>query len=183
MIPTRALPPAELGGGRCGWSRRPARRMPGARMASPEVLDLAALLAPIPGEKPAGLDLRADSSPGSDYYAIRDARKAASDCERRIDKGDEAAEPPDWRPVLERATKAIVEKSKDLEIAAYLTEALVRLKGFAGIRDGYRLARGLVERFWDELYPAATDGEVTDRFSHILHLNGIEGPGTLIVPV
>src|SRR5262249_806952 len=124
-----------------------------------------------------------DSTPGSDYYAIRDARKAASDTERRIDKGDETAEPPNWRPVLDGATKAIAQKSKDLEIAAYLTEALVRLKGFAGIRYGYRLARGLVERFWDGLYPAAVDGEVTDRFSHVLHLNGIEAPGTLIVPV
>lgn len=152
-------------------------------MASPEVLDIAALLAPIPGEKPAGLDLRADSTSGSDYYAVRDARKAASDSERRIDKGDETAEPPDWKPVLEGARKAIAQKSKDLEIAAYLTEALVRLKGFGGIRDGYRLARGLVEQFWDGLYPSAADGEVTDRFSHILHLNGIEAPGTLIVPV
>jgi type VI secretion system protein ImpA len=157
-------------------------------MASPEVLDLAALLVPISGDKPAGLDLRADTTPDSDYYAVRDARKAASDTERRIDKGETDAEgkpigPPDWRPVLERATKVLAQKTKDLEIAAYLTEALVRLKGFAGIRDGYRLSRGLVEQFWDGLYPAATDGEVTDRFSHILYLNGIEGPGTLIVPV
>jgi len=41
----------------------------------------------------------------------------------------------------------------------------------------------LLEQFWEGLYPAATDGEVQDRFSHILHLNGIEAPGTLIVPV
>ena len=38
-------------------------------MASSEVVDLVTLLAPIAGEKPAGADLRADASPGSDYHA------------------------------------------------------------------------------------------------------------------
>ncbi len=129
-------------------------------MPSSEVLDFAKLLAPIPGDKPAGMDLRADTSPVSDYYAIRDARKAASDAERRIDKGDESAEPPVWHPVLERATRVLAEKTKDLEITAYLIESLARLKGFPGIRDGYRLARELVERFWDGLYPVSDGGEI-----------------------
>lgn len=152
-------------------------------MPSPEVLDFARLLAPIPGDKPTGVDLREDTSPTSDYYAIRDSRRAASDNDRRIDKGDDEAKPTDWRPILERASKVLAEKTKDLEIAAYLIESLVRIKGFPGLRDGYRLARELVERYWEGLYPAAQDREVQDRFSHILHLNGLEGPGALIVPV
>jgi len=152
-------------------------------MPAPEVLVFARLLAPITGDKPTGTDLRSDTSPTSDYYAIRDARKAASDSERRIDKGDDTGEPPDWRPVVERATKVLEEKSKDLELAAYLIEALVRTRGFPGLRDGYRLARELVERFWEGLYPTAQDGEVQDRFSHILYLNGLDGPGALLVPV
>ncbi len=158
-------------------------------MPSPEVLDFARLLAQIPGDKPTGVDLRQDISPSSDYYAIRDARKAASDNERRIDKADpkdkdaDKPEPADWRPVVERATKVLTEKTKDLELAAYLIEALVRTKGFPGLRDGYRLARELVERFWEGLFPPAQDSEVQDRFSHILQLNGLEGPGALIVPV
>lgn len=77
----------------------------------------------------------------------------------------------------------LAEKAKDLEITAYLIEALTRLNGFPGIRDGYRLARELLEKFWDGLYPAAADGDVESRISHILYLNGFEGPGTLIVPV
>jgi len=152
-------------------------------MPSPEVLNFPRLLAQIPGDKPTGVDLRQDTSPTSDYYAIRDARKLASDNERRIDKGDDTAEPADWRPVVERATGVLAEKTKDLELTAYLIEALVRTKGFPGLRDGYRLARELVERFWEGLYPTAQDSEVQERFSHILHLNGLEGPGALIVPV
>ncbi|MBV8487781.1 MAG: type VI secretion system protein TssA [Planctomycetaceae bacterium] len=152
-------------------------------MASQEVLDFARLLARIPGDSPTGIDLRENTSPTSDYYAVRDARRAASETERRIDKGEETSEPPDWRAVLERTTKVLAEKSKDLEVAAYLIEALVRLKGFPGLRDGYRLSRELVVQFWEGLFPRAQDGEVEDRFSHILSLNGLDGPGPLIVPV
>jgi type VI secretion system protein ImpA len=157
-------------------------------MASPEILDFAKLLATVPGDKPTGSDLRADTSPLADYYAIRDARKLASTAERRIDKGEDKGpdkvEPPDWRPILERATTVLATKSKDLEINAYLIEALVRLKGFPGLRDGFRLAKELVERYWDGLYPVAQDGDTTEtRFSHIFYLNGIEAPGTLIVPI
>src|SRR5262249_6675163 len=149
---------------------------PGGRMASPEVLDFRKLLDPIRGDNPAGVDLRADPSSNSEFYKIRDARKAASDADRKADqpKGDPAAAeagaaptPPDWRPVLDRGIKALAEKSKDLEIAAYLIEALVRVRPrrmtdegdvlkdpgpFAGLRDGLRLARELVERFWHHLY-------------------------------
>jgi type VI secretion system protein ImpA len=38
-------------------------------------------------------------------------------------------------------------------VAAYLIEALVRLNGYAGLHDGLELMRGLVERYWDDVYP------------------------------
>src|SRR5437868_14294 len=112
----------------------------GLRMATPEVLDFAKLLAPIPGDHPSGTDLRADPSAVSDLRTTRTARDTASTAERQqIEKGDDAIA-PDWRPVLERGSKALAEKTKDLDITAWLIEALVRLRGFAGLRDGFRLA-------------------------------------------
>jgi type VI secretion system protein ImpA len=152
-------------------------------MATADVLDFAKVLAPIPGDNPGGGNLRDDPSPISDYYAIRDGRKAASDAERRIDQGDLDGVPPDWRLVKDRGLKVLAEKSKDLEIAAYVVESLVRLHGFAGIRDGYKAASGLLEQFWDHLYPVAGDDDVEGRFSHVLWLNGIDRAGTLIVPI
>src|SRR5262245_52304712 len=123
-------------------------------MASPEILDFAKLTGPIPGDKPAGIDLRADTAAGSPYYAIKDARNAARAAERQlVVEGDDSVPAPDWRPVLQHGLKATAEKAKDLEVVAYVIEALVRLHGFAGLRDGFRLARECVERFWDGLYP------------------------------
>src|SRR5512135_1813636 len=121
-------------------------------MPSSAVLNFEKLLAPFPGENPAGVDLRADPSPVSDYYTIKGARETARATERLISKG-EVTDPPDWRSVVDRGTKVLSEKSKDLQIATYLIEALLRQHGYAGLRDGFRLARELVEKYWDQLYP------------------------------
>jgi type VI secretion system protein ImpA len=153
-------------------------------MATADVLEFTKLLAAIPGDKPVGADLRADQSPVSEFQAIKDARATASSAEREVfEKGSDKVT-PDWRPVLDRGTKALAEKSKDLDITAWLIEALVRLRGFAGLRDGFRLASELIEQFWDGLYPAAEDGgDVVDRFAQVLGLNGIDAEGALIKPV
>jgi len=159
-------------------------------MASPAVLDFAKLLAPVSPEAPAGTDLRTDSSPSSLYYAIKDARSAARAAERQVVMDDE--EPStraDWRPVLEKGVLALAERSKDLEITAYVIEALVRLprrpgeNGFAGLRDGFRLARELVEQYWDGLYPLPDEEGLETRVGPLTSLNGDDGEGTLITPI
>jgi len=156
-------------------------------MASEEVLDFTRLLAPIPGENPAGDDLREDFSPDSVYRQIRAARSEAREAERRVVYHDEQdvdpGEPADWKPVLELAPGAIAERSKDLEIVAYLTEALVRRDGYPGLRDGFRLARELVEQYWDNIFPLPDEEGVATRVSPLSNLNGIEGEGLLIGPI
>src|SRR4051794_6122133 len=154
-------------------------------MPSPEVIDFAKLLAPVPGAKPTGGDLRADASPNSPYYVTKDARSSARAAERQLVTGEDAADaaPPDWRPVYQNATKVLTEKSKDLEITAYLIEALTRLHGFAGLRDGFRLARELVEKYWDGLYPLPDEEGLEARLAALVGLNGEDSEGTLIVPI
>src|SRR4051794_37715800 len=118
-------------------------------MATPEVLELNSLLEPIPGDDPAGADLRADSSPTSLYYQIKDARSSARATERQAMLDGVESTTADWRPVVRSGQKAIAERAKDLEVVAYMIEALVRMHGFAGLRDGFKLAHELVERYWD----------------------------------
>ncbi len=159
-------------------------------MPSPEVLEFAKLLNPVSAEGPSGSDIRADPSPVSDYQKIREARKAARAAERSLDVPPDDPEqrnriaPPDWGLVLELGNKIIAEKSKDLEVAAYMIEALVRQKRFPGLRDGYRLARELIERFWDGLYPAPADDSDTEmRFKLLLDLSGVGVAGALLAPI
>jgi type VI secretion system protein ImpA len=157
-------------------------------MASAEVLDFSALLAPIPGDHPAGTDPRADPNPVSLFQMVKEARKAARAVETRFELGElinnQPPPPPDWQPLLEKATRLLTENSKDMEVTAYLIEALTRKKGLVGLRDGFRLARELMEKYWDGLFPGDTDPpDAEARFSHLLQLNGIDRPGTLIAPI
>ncbi|MCI0705276.1 MAG: type VI secretion system protein TssA [Planctomycetia bacterium] len=151
-------------------------------MPSADVLDFAKLLAPIPGEKPTGGDLRVNAGPTSLYYQVKDGRNAARAAERRIEGGADES-PPDWRPVVASATKALAEFTKDLELTAYLIEGLCRTQGFAGLRDGFKLARGLVENFWDSLYPAPDEEGLATTVGPLTGLNGEDAEGTLIAPI
>jgi type VI secretion system protein ImpA len=154
-------------------------------MASPELLDFTRLLAPIAGENPAGRALREDFSPTSVYHKIKDARAAARAAERNLIYGDEAAQSnrSDWKPVLELAPRIIAEESKDLEIAAWLTEALIREHGFGGLRDGFRLIRELIEGFWDNLYPLPDEEGIEARVAPLTGLNGEGADGVLIASI
>lgn len=152
-------------------------------MPTPDVLDFAKILAPIAGEKPVGPDLRVNAGPTSLYYQVKDGRNNARASERRMEGGVEDAVPPDWKSVATAAVKALTENSKDLEIAAYLIEALCRTQGFAGLRDGFRLTRGLVEQFWDNLYPTPDEEGIATRLAPLTGLNGDDAEGTLIAPI
>lgn len=153
-------------------------------MSSEVVLDFDRLLALIPGDQSAGQDLRSDLSPTSLYYAVKDARNAARTAERQaILDGEETASGADWQPVLQHGFVALAEKSKDLEIAAYIIEALVRKHGFGGLRDGFRLVRELVDRYWDEVYPRPDEDGMPTRLAPLTVLNGDDSEGTLIGPI
>ena len=158
-------------------------------MGSSQILDFDQLLEPIAGDNPAGVDLRADGSPTSVYYQIKDARNTARDAERKNIFDDEPADgpgpgaPPDWKPVLQLAPQIIAEQSKDLGVVSWFIEGLVRRDGFAGLRDGFRLARELVERFWDGLYPLPDDEGILTRVAPLAALNGVEAHGVLLTPM
>lgn len=151
-------------------------------MPSADVLDFEKLLAPIPGEKPVGGDLRVNAGPSSLYYQVKDGRNAARAAERRIEGGADET-PPDWKPVVTTSTKALAEATKDLELTAYLIEGLCRTQGFAGLRDGFRLARGLVETFWDGIYPLPDEDGLATTLGPLAGLNGDDSEGTLIAPI
>jgi type VI secretion system protein ImpA len=132
------------------------------------------------------VDLRRDST--GLFHRAKGARDKASTQERRIeslppDKAKEEAL-PDWRPVLDDAVQALTEQSKDLTIATFLIEALVRLHDLAGLRDGLRLARDLVEKFWDHLYPLPEPGDTpADRAALLVGLNGTGDSRPLLGPL
>jgi type VI secretion system protein ImpA len=151
----------------------------------PEGFDLAALLEPIPGELPQGLDIREDFSSQSPYSRLRDARSDARDAEKMLDNGDpNAGDPaPLWRTVREIGLKTLKETTKDLEVAAWVTEAYVRSHGLIGLAACATMIKGLADQHWDGLFPMPDDYGVETRIAPITGLNGRDGGGSLIQPL
>jgi type VI secretion system protein ImpA len=117
------------------------------------------LLNPIPGENPSGEDLR--------YAPLYDQIKEARREEEESAQGDWVHEvkKADYPLVIKLTTEAIASKSKDLQLAAWLTDALVRVEGFAGLKQGLQLLQDLTTTFWDTLYPQLEDGDAELRAS------------------
>lgn len=153
-------------------------------MASDEIIPLDNLLQPISENKPAGDDIRADPSPTSLYYSIKDARNAARAAERNnLFDGNSSEADEQWRKIIQLAPTILQNNAKDLEVASWYTEALVRQYGFQGLRDGFKLIHGLIEQYWDNLYPLPDEDGIETRVASLAGLNGEGAEGVLIVPI
>ena len=149
-------------------------------MTTAAILDFDLLLSPIPGEKPTGVDLRADDSHDSVYWQIKSVRNDSSRIERKHPEDPKNEEyslsKRRWPEVIELSTKVLAEQAKDYEIAAWLCEALLRQHGFAGLRDGFLLARRMAETFWDGLYPGPKPEDRVAQFAGLFQ-------GALVAPI
>ncbi|WP_018693242.1 type VI secretion system protein TssA [Algicola sagamiensis] len=151
------------------------------------MIDVPQLILPISEDAVTGEDLRQDISPTSAYYTLKDIRNTLRANERNalIDEESILSVIRDWRPLVEQIPTVLQEQSKDLELAAWLIEALCRLDGFPGMTAGFELATTLIEQFWDTLYPMPDpdDGDLSERVSPLAGLNGYESEGALILPI
>ena len=149
-----------------------------------EIIDLTAVLAPIPGDSPVGADLREDRAADALYTRLRDARADARTAERAQDNaGGDYVIPPEWRTIRELAVEALTQRSKDLEIAGWLAEALLRSDGLRGLIAGLEAMRGLVDQYWEDLYPLADEDGIETKVAPVSALNGVSGDGTLVQPL
>lgn len=70
----------------------------------------------------------------------------------------------EWVELARQARNLLIEKSKDLVLAAWFAEAAGHARGFAGVAAGIRLFLELQRRYWDEIHPALEDGDPGSRF-------------------
>src|SRR5262245_30775857 len=129
-------------------------------MSSPPILNCDELLNPIPGDQPQGNPLPFT------------ARKQLDDFRKEINPAAFAPDDPlrpeqpkyaDWTGIIRLGQETLATASKDLLVAARMTEALVKEHGFAGLRDGLKLMRRLVAECWDRVYPSIEDGDLEVR--------------------
>lgn len=133
-------------------------------MPTPPVIDAAALLAPIPGENPAGVALRR-SAPEFD-----EINKLLPQQDKAVSDGIDVAKPGQWSAMVDKCSAGLKNKSKDLLFATRLTQALINRNGFAGLRDGLNYIVGLLNEYWDTLHPLPDEdsGDLETRCSSLI---------------
>jgi type VI secretion system protein ImpA len=111
------------------------------------------LLNPIPGPNPCGENLRYDPL----YDKIKEARIEDED-DAPQGEWQRARKKADFALVIKLAGEALAKKSKDLQLVAWLGEAVVRREGWAPLPECISLFQQIQEQFWDGCYPALEDG-------------------------
>lgn len=114
-------------------------------------------LEPIPGDNPSGADLKYAPV----YDQIREARRQEDSGPMGLWERD--VKTADFVQVIKLGEDALLKKTKDLQIAAWLIEAWIYRSGLPGLISGLHLVQGLVERFWDTLYPELDEGDAEPR--------------------
>jgi type VI secretion system protein ImpA len=126
-------------------------------LQKPPVIDIDAITQPISDESPSGENLRYSGL----YDEISEARRA-----------DDALALGDWtsnlktanyKQVIDLAMPALTGRTKDLQIAAWLTESLIRQHGFPGLRDSMKLLTVLQDTFWETIHPEIDEGDMEGR--------------------
>ncbi|WP_205633177.1 type VI secretion system ImpA family N-terminal domain-containing protein, partial [Enhygromyxa salina] len=100
----------------------------------------AALLAPIPGDNPAGQNAN---------YDVRH-----EELRREVAKIESPTTGmPDWPHVAKVGGELLTSTSKDFLMAAYVAWAWFETEGLHGLACGVALMQGLVEQYWDNGFP------------------------------
>ncbi len=119
------------------------------------------ILKPIPGDNPGGQNLRYAPV----YEKIKEARR--EDDELNQGAWQHERKLADNSQVIKLAEEALATQSKDLQLAAWLTEGLLKKMGFGGLDEGLRICTGLVATFWDNLYPELDEGDAENRAANL----------------
>jgi type VI secretion system protein ImpA len=121
-------------------------------------LDLEALLTPISAEKPAGESLRYSGV----YEAVEAARR---EDDPSLPQGvwKHELKRADWKEAARLCLEALETRSKDLQLAAWLLEAWIRLEGLPGAAAGLSVLAALCESFWETVHPLPQDGDAGYR--------------------
>jgi type VI secretion system protein ImpA len=118
-------------------------------------LDLEKLLAPVPGDDPAGPDLAYDPQRHEIEQAFETS--VSIDASGIAETGD-----VDWRAII-ATIAALSERTKDIWLPVYLCRAGAQAGQLGTVALGARALAGLLETYWTELHPRLEDYGVQGR--------------------
>jgi type VI secretion system protein ImpA len=122
-----------------------------------DLAELSAILAPIPGDNPAGRDVHYDPR----YDQVREARRE----DLALPAGGLPADAKlaDWALAAKLSAQLLEKESKDLQVAAWLTEARLKREGLSGLAAGLTVLEGILTQYWDTCYPPLDENDLELR--------------------
>lgn len=114
------------------------------------------ILTPIPGDNPSGIDLRYDNKLLV-HDKIKEARRQDDDLAQGAWQSERKT--ANFPFVVKLAQETLATTSKDLQVSAWLTEALLQTEKFSGLRQGLDVTFKLLTQFWDTIYPVLEEDD------------------------
>ena len=137
--------------------------------------DLDILLNPVSAEAPCGIDL--EMSGDADFLEL--GRLGEGKPEQQIGNTIVPASDPDWK-LLQKKAAELLRRTKDLRPAVELTRSLVRTEGWPGFAKGIEILRGLVERYWEGLFPLLDPEDDNDPQMRLSIMKALIAPASLL---
>ena len=132
------------------------------------VVDVQKLLEPIAPDAPCGEDIEYDQ-------AFLELTQAIQPSQTGVVGPEDDIHEPNWREVSQRCSELLL-KSKHLRVILYMTLAALKLEGFAGLADGLAVLRGVLETYWDHLYPQLDPDDNLDPSERVNILMALSPP-------
>lgn len=139
-------------------------------------IDVEALLKPVAPDNPCGVNLDTIFDP--DYTEVVQIVSGSGEGMVVDDSSENgAAREPDWRDVRARCLK-LMSRTKDVRVVNYLTLSLLQLEGLEGLRDGLKLQREMLSRYWENVYPQLDRTDNNDPTKRMNALGALSPAGT-----
>jgi type VI secretion system protein ImpA len=119
-------------------------------------MDTADLLKPLHEAAPCGEDL----SFSAEFDQIAESRR----------EDDPTLSQGEWVTTVSACQNLLRERTKDLRLAMWLTEAWAMTRGHEGLHQGLRLCLALSQQFWADLHPQPDEGDQGQRTGNIAWL-------------
>jgi type VI secretion system protein ImpA len=136
-------------------------------------MDIDTLLSEISTDAPCGEDVSYDVA----FMELE--RLAEGTAETQVGDHIQEGVEPDWKKVY-KLSLDLLHRSRDLRLILYLTASALRLDGLQGFRDGLALLRGVVERFWEPLFPQLDPDDDNDPLERMNIIGSLSPPATVM---
>ena len=135
--------------------------------------DVDTLLAEISPDSPCGKDITYDVS----FLELEQLVQGTA--ETQVGDYIQESEEPDWEKVHSHSLE-LLERSRDLRLINYLALSALCLEGLSGFCDGLALLRGVVERYWDHVFPQLDPEDANDPLERINIISSLSPPNTVM---